>query len=218
MKKFKIDNRFFSAMDKIGDLVILNFLWLVCSAPVITIGASTTAMCAVAMQMAAGDDPVIGRAFFKAFKENFRQSTWTFLLLLLAGTFLLIDFLSAPTFQNIFGSILMVSSVAFGIVWLWALIYAFPVQLAFRAGIKETLKRSLILSIQNLPYTIVLCVLFLLPIILALGIPELAVYLMPFFLVIGASCIAFGSAWIFNRIFAKYKDRSSQENTKGNDL
>ena len=201
MKKFKIDNPFFSLMDKIGDLVILNILWIVCCLPVITAGAASIAMFSVVMKMSAGEDPVIIRTFFKAFKENFKQSTWTFLLFLISGAFLLVDFLAAPTLPGLAGKLLLVGSVSFGVLWFWALLYSFPVLLNFHAGIKETVQKSLLMSFQNLPSTLAVSFLVLLPVITLFVFPDIAIYLLPFFLIIGPSCIALGTAWFFNRIF-----------------
>jgi len=205
-------------MDKIGDLVILNFLWLVCCLPVITIGASATALCAVAMQMSAGEDPVIVRTFFKAFKENFKQSTGTFLLFLISGALLLVDFLAAPTFPNMLGSLLMVGSVAFGIIWFWALIYAPFVQLVFHANVVETLKKSVLLSFAHLPVTIAVSILVLLPAAATIVMPAAALYLLPLFFVLGSSCIAVGAAWLLNKVFAKYKPENTEESSEADDL
>lgn len=201
MQKFKIDNPFFSLMDKIGDLIILNILWLVCCLPVITAGAASTAMFSVVMKMSAGEDPVIIRTFFKAFRENFKQSTWTFLLFLVSGAFLFIDFLAAPTLPGLAGKLLLVGSVSFGVLWFWALLYSFPVLLNFHAGIKETVRKALLMSFQNLPSTLAVSFLVLLPAITLFVFPDIAIYLFPFFLIIGSSCIALGIAWFFNRIF-----------------
>ncbi len=44
MKKLSIDNPFFGFMDRLGDIVILNILFLICSVPIITMGASVSAM------------------------------------------------------------------------------------------------------------------------------------------------------------------------------
>jgi 4-hydroxy-3-methylbut-2-enyl diphosphate reductase IspH len=41
MKKTNIDSPFYRTMGRIGDLVLANVLWLVCSLPIITAGAST---------------------------------------------------------------------------------------------------------------------------------------------------------------------------------
>lgn len=201
MQKFKIDNPFFSLMGRIGDLVILNILWIVCCLPVITAGAASTAMLSVVMKMSAGEDPVITGTFFKSFRDNFKQSTWTFLLFLVSGAFLLVDFLAAPNFPGIAGQLLLIGSVSFGVLWFWALLYSFPVLLTFHAGIRETIQKSLLMSFQNLPSTLAVSFLVLLPIITLFVFTDIAVYLLPFFLVIGSSCIALGTAWFFNRIF-----------------
>ena len=44
MKLFNYDSPFWSFMSRLADLIILNLLWIVFCIPVVTIGASTTAM------------------------------------------------------------------------------------------------------------------------------------------------------------------------------
>ena len=41
---FGIDSKFYEVVSKIADLVILNLIFVLCSLPIITIGASTTAL------------------------------------------------------------------------------------------------------------------------------------------------------------------------------
>ena len=43
-KIFNINNPFWTFMGKLVDVVVLHFVWLVCSLPVVTFGASTTAL------------------------------------------------------------------------------------------------------------------------------------------------------------------------------
>lgn len=61
----------------------MNLIWLVCCIPIVTIGPSTTAMYCVARDIAKGEWPGIFKTFFKAFKENFKQSLLVFLVLLI---------------------------------------------------------------------------------------------------------------------------------------
>ena len=44
MKLFSMDCKFLETFNKITDLVTLNILWLLCCIPIITIGASTSAL------------------------------------------------------------------------------------------------------------------------------------------------------------------------------
>ena len=41
---FHYDNPIFRAINTIGEIIILNFMWMICSLPIVTIGASTTAL------------------------------------------------------------------------------------------------------------------------------------------------------------------------------
>ena len=50
MKKLSIDHPFFEFMGGLGDWMILNVLFVVTSLPVVTIGASLTAMYRVSLR------------------------------------------------------------------------------------------------------------------------------------------------------------------------
>ena len=67
MKKLSIDNPFFGFMDRLGDIVILNILFLICSVPIITMGASVSAMYQALREME--EDTYISA--FKSFKAAF---------------------------------------------------------------------------------------------------------------------------------------------------
>ena len=71
---FEIDGKLFHAMSKIADLVTLNLLWLICCLPVVTIGASTSALYCVTLKMAGNEDTYVCSSFFHSLKENMKQS------------------------------------------------------------------------------------------------------------------------------------------------
>ena len=85
-----IDNPIMRGMGRLADFIILNLLWVVCSIPIITIGASTTALYTVMLKLVKNEEGYIAKGFLKAFKENFKQATVIWLILLVAG--LLIGF------------------------------------------------------------------------------------------------------------------------------
>ena len=72
---FNMDNPFFRFMGKMVDVLWLNIIWLVFSLPIVTIGASTTAMICVMMKVVRDREGYIWRDFWKSFKINFKQST-----------------------------------------------------------------------------------------------------------------------------------------------
>ena len=71
---FDLDNVVWRTIDKIGKIFLLNLLWLICSLPVFTIGASTTALIYTSMKLS-DNEGYWHQNFFSSFKENFKQAT-----------------------------------------------------------------------------------------------------------------------------------------------
>ena len=72
---FNMDNKFFTVMGRVADLIMLNVVFLICCLPIVTIGASLTALHYVTLKMARNEESYIIRSFFKSFKQNFKQAT-----------------------------------------------------------------------------------------------------------------------------------------------
>lgn len=90
MKFFDLESPLMQVLNKVADLMILNLLTVLFCIPVITVGASLTAMHYVALKMARNEECYIARDFFKSFRMNLKQGTviWLielFLVLVLAG-------------------------------------------------------------------------------------------------------------------------------------
>ena len=84
--------RFFSYDSKFGQLFLklaygccLNVLWLICSLPIITIGASTTALYYTSFKIAKDEGSYITTMFFRSFRQNFKQATVIWLIMLATG-------------------------------------------------------------------------------------------------------------------------------------
>ena len=74
MKLFDLDGPVYRIGTEIADLLIVTFYWIVCSLPIISVGASTTAVFYVYGKKVRGEDVYVTRDFFKSFKENFKVS------------------------------------------------------------------------------------------------------------------------------------------------
>ena len=166
---FGYDGPFFSVLNRISDIIILNVLWILCCIPIVTIGASTTAMLYVSMKITSGEDAYIVRKFFKSFKENFVQSTIIWLIMLLVGGVLLFNYLFLPnmnlntTFYNLFFS----ASCLLALIYAMLLVYLFALQAKLENKIKNTFMNALLLSFRHLPTTILLILLVFVPLVLA---------------------------------------------------
>ena len=89
---FNYDNPVWRFIGKLGDLILLNILWIVCSIPIVTAGAATTAVYYVTLKLVRDENDGTIKNFFHSFKENFVQSTIIWVILLAAGALLAFDF------------------------------------------------------------------------------------------------------------------------------
>ena len=62
---FSIEGKFFKALTKAGDFLILGFLGFVFSIPVITMGASITAMFYVGMKLVRDEEGYVFKGFIR---------------------------------------------------------------------------------------------------------------------------------------------------------
>lgn len=173
MNIFSTDSILGRFLNWAADIVILNFLWLICSIPIFTIGASTTALYSSLMIRQRRDEGYVHKNFFKAFKENFKQATIIWIILLVVGFILLSDFRIGLFFNSgsgsIIGKIILVTSVIIIIPFVFLLIYIFPVQAKFHNSIKDNLKNALLMSIAHFGYTLLILFIFATFIILSIA-------------------------------------------------
>lgn len=197
---FNFENPFWQFMGKLGDVMVLNLLWVVCSLPVITAGAATAAIYDVLLRIAREEDGHTVRRFFTAFRKNFAQATGIWMIFLAVGGLLVLDYrfyLLWPEKASPFGFGLMVMMMGASFLFLFVLLYAFPLQARFENPVMRTLKNALVMSFAHLPYTM-----------LMIGVNALLFYLMtvklPVLLLFGYGLAAFFNAHCFHRIFKRY--------------
>lgn len=89
---FNPDNPIMEFIAKIFDLILLNLLFIFSCVPIITIGASTSALSYVTLKMVRGEDPYIWQNFWKSFRQNFKQGTLIWVFSILVFIFLGMDF------------------------------------------------------------------------------------------------------------------------------
>ena len=73
MNLFKYDSALSNGLARVIDLLILNILWIICSLPVITLGAATTVLYYSMLKIAREKDCGITKMFFHSFFQNLKQ-------------------------------------------------------------------------------------------------------------------------------------------------
>ncbi len=110
---FNQDSAVMKVLGKVADLIILNFLWLIFSIPIITIGASTTALYYMGWKIKNDEDNHIIRTFIRVFKDNFKQATFIWILMMGVVILIIIDaeFLSNINIFNGFSKLLVIGGI-----------------------------------------------------------------------------------------------------------
>lgn len=202
---FRFDGKFYEAISKLTDLVMLNILFLICCIPIVTIGASTTALYGVTKKMIKKNEGYIVRNFFGLFKENFKQSTIMWLILFVAGMIPTIDLYIINNMTKGMGQTILKGFTLMAVlVVFFVFLYAMALQSTFENTVKNTIKNAFLMGLGHFPWTLLIVVVAISPFIslTVLGnywSTELFIMMLIWF-----SGSAYINSYIFNHIFAKY--------------
>ena len=190
---------------ELGDLIILNLLYIITSIPIFTLGASTTALYAV---MKSPDENVYSSSLFKnyfrAFFKNFRKSTVLFLILLIPAAVILVNLyilLAGLMEDSIINYILCAVPI---VVFIFAWNYVFPLTAKFENTIRGTFANAFVLSVAHLPTTIVLTVLNLLPLAVFFFFTNFFYKTLMIWVLLAFSLIAKINSLLLKRVFDRY--------------
>ena len=173
MKLFNLDSPVMVFLSKVANLMILNVLTIICCIPIFTAGAAITALYYVTIKMARGDDPYIIKGYFKSFKENFKQATIIWLIMLVILAIIAVDW--RVTLVMMTGnSAKIMKTVLFIVSFLLLLtgLYIFPVLSRFDNTVKNTFRNAFLISFMNLPKSVLIVIIHL----FLLGIPAVAYF------------------------------------------
>ena len=211
VKLFSPDSKFMRFMSVLGDLMLLNFIFLLCSIPVVTIGASLTALYTVVFRMVREKDSrSVVVQFFRSFRQNFRRATLLWLLLLPAGGVLALDL----WLFSVVTGVMRWLSILFLLLMVLVLFtagYAFPLLSQFENGVKGTLKNALFLSLAYLPRTLSVTALNLLPFVLLYCNLYLFLYVGFLWIFLYFSAVAYLNARTLEQVFAPFREQKEEE-------
>lgn len=204
---FNLDSPVMVFLTKMADLIIVNLLAAICCIPIFTIGASMTALHYIVLKILRNEECYIVRGFFKSFKENFKQATimWLIMLLVLAvfvGDFLIFQYsgISFPQWLKIAMIVIVVFAV-------FASMHAFPLLAKFDNSVKNTFKNSLYMGILTFPKTIAMMICWVIPVALAVFLPQV----MPIVFCFGFSGPALLNAMLYNKSFKRFEPEEEQK-------
>ncbi len=200
MKFFSYESRFSQLLLKLCYACYLNLLWAVCSLPIVTIGASTTALYYACLKIVRGEESYAGALFFRSFRDNFRQATQIWLILLGIGLFLGADGYilyhlraSASGPAGVFWTLILAVVIAAAVVYVIVLEYAFPLLASVSNTTPAMLKNSFLVGTHYLFATIlVFAVHFAMFFVVVAWFTPLVIF--------GEGLCAMISAWLLNSV------------------
>ena len=223
MSFFSLDSKFSQIMGRVFDLMMLNIIFLIMCIPIVTIGANFTAMYYVTLKMIKNEETYIFRTFSpfmpgafitttRSFRENFKQATAIWLILLAVLIVLILDLLLVMRMP---GTITYLRFVFLVLIFFEAMVlsYVFPVLSRFDNTVKNTIKNSILMAIRHLPWTIMILLVNLCPLLIyVFSTTKIVSYLILLMFLLGFSTVALGCSWFFvNKIFPFYMPEEEKE-------
>jgi uncharacterized membrane protein YesL len=196
-KVFSIEGRIFSTLAKMFDLLILNMVFLISCLPIVTIGASLTALYSVTLKMVRNEESNVVKDFWSSLKKNLKQSSiiWFGALFVIAFFMFLAQTILSENSVILFPLLLLVT------VSLLSFMYVFPLIAKFENSCLNILKNAFFISLHSAAYSILL---FMITIVFVAVIPIFFQKFLFIWLFLGFSTSAFVKSFLFEKIFNTY--------------
>lgn len=200
-KIFSLDNPFFRFMERVADFFILNILTILCSIPVFTVGAALTAHHKVMQNMVMDFEQPVLKSYFQAFAANFKQATVLWLATALTVALLAADVFLIYVYLEGLAPVLYVLLAVVGVLAFGTAGYAFAMIARYENSLKKHLCNSFILALGNLPGTLLMLLLWFLPLLLALLSLSLFLDTLVIWAFFGISLIVYAHTRIMRPVF-----------------
>ena len=215
---FASDSALSRLLSKVADLMILNMLFIVTSLPIVTIGASLTALNFVALRYPKNQYESIPRDYLRSFKQNFRQATISWGVLVLVGAALAAWYVLVTnlTLGAVVQLILLVIWYVLAVAFVGTAFWVFPYLSRFEGSTREVFRNARLMSWRHPLATLTVVAIVGLSLLLTVFYPQLIGYGL-FWFVIGFAAVAVLQGLMFARVFRKYAPAPAAVVTAGVD-
>lgn len=204
MNIFSSDSLLGRFLGVVGDVVVLNLLFLVCSIPIITIGPALTALHYSCLKIIKGREGSAWKDFFHSFRQNFFQALVIWICFLLAGSILSVNLHFLTGQSQTAAVVLRYLTYALSIAAYFQFLYIFPVLAAFQNTTANLMRNAFLFTYMHLPTTLLLAFLGFVMVQLTLTDYSLAPFYLFCWCFFGFGASALFGDWFFYRIFRRY--------------
>ncbi len=181
----------------LGDLIVLNWLCVLCALPVVTAGPALCALYYVTLKLARGEEVPALRGFLDAFRANFKRGAALGLMVLTLGALAAGDALFALRQEGALRVLFLTVATIVAVLALTLLCYVFPLQAMFQNTWKGQVKNAFALAFCSPGRTLLLWLTALLPVAVPLFLPPVVTRMLGFVYFIGGIS---GPAWLASRV------------------
>lgn len=161
--KINLDSPIIHALSTIYDVVLATAYFIIGCLPIVTIGASFTAMQSVMMNIAADSCSGVSRLYWESFKENFKLSTLLWLAFAAVGAVVWTDIGVCFIIEQQPSAMLSVMqgvTVFCTVLYLSMLVYTYAGLARYVVTFKQALRNALIWTLKKAHWTICLLLLW----------------------------------------------------------
>lgn len=209
-KFFDPDGPFSTAMNQICQLFVLNVLWLICSLPVVTIGASCSALYAVLFKMRDDKGIKVARQFFRAFGENFKRGTAVWLVLFIAAAICGLDLAVAGETQGSLKAVFTVIAMAGLQLVAMVFTFAFPLVARFENSWRNHLRNALLLALSHVPRLLLSWLPWAAAIMVTMFSANTLYSMLLIWLLVGYAALSYITLWTLTPVLRKLEPASEE--------
>ena len=207
MNIFEEGSPFQRFLNKMADLLILNIITMLMCLPIITAGAALTAMHYVLLKMVRGEEGYILKSFFRSFKREFRQATVLWILFVALAALMASNLVMVLQGSGRYPIWLPSSIVVVAVLELMFMIYTFAMLSRFDDTIYHTLLNAVTLTFAELPRSLEMAVITIIPLIAFFRVS----ILLPVLILFGLSVPGYACAMIYDPVFRKIEKQIWEE-------
>jgi uncharacterized membrane protein YesL len=211
-KWFDQDNVVMRSLSKIFDIGYLSVVWLLFSLPILTIGASFTALYYATVKVIRRERGYVFGEFWHSFRMNFIQATKVWIGILVLMILMVFNIQVVSQEGGNMGGYLVGVYIAIAIIVTMTTCYIFPILSRFEMKIRKLIRFSFYLSMRHILSTLLILVMTALGgagFVVGFIFPQAIVLL--FF--IPVLCVL-SSSYLLERIFKKYMPKQEERTTE----
>jgi len=185
---------------------MINVMFVLCSLPIVTIGASLCALYAMCIKLVYREDGSIARGFLEEFKKNFKQGTVAWLITLFAFAaiwgelFYIVNF--GGTMGKVYTVVVVIEIMAVALI----LPFLYPLIARYENTMWNTIRNAFLLAVSNFGKWLKIFLAWFAPIALSVAEPKVFFNTWYLWLLIAFGLIGYGTSHSLLAVFERVSE------------